>query len=112
MRHPIYALVTLAALTTAGLASARTLPSSAESPAFSGHRYAPQAKVSLTQARLTALKAQPGVITDEELEREHGGSGLRYSFDVKDAKGVTYEIGVDAKTGAVLEHSIEGPHAD
>ena len=64
------------------------------------------------QARGAAIKAQPGVITDEELERERGGSGLRYSFDVRSAKGVTYEIGVDAKTGAVLEHSLEGPNAD
>jgi uncharacterized membrane protein YkoI len=112
MRHLILPLAALAALATAGLASAKTLPTSASSPAFAGHEYAPQAKVTLAQARDTALKAQPGVITDEELEREHGGSGLRYSFDVKSAKGVIYEIGVDAKTGAVLEHSLEGPHAD
>ncbi|HXQ47681.1 MAG TPA: PepSY domain-containing protein [Caulobacteraceae bacterium] len=112
MRHFIYPLAALAALGTVGLASAKALATSADSPAFAGHRYAPQAKVPLAQARDTALKAQPGVITDEELEREHGGSGLRYSFDVKSAKGVTYEIGVDAKTGAVLEHSLEGPNAD
>jgi uncharacterized membrane protein YkoI len=112
MRHFIYPLVALAALGTVGLASAKTLPTSADSPAFSGHKYAPQAKVTLAQARDTALKAQPGLVTDEELEREHGGSGLRYSFDVKSTAGVTYEIGVDAKTGAVLEHSREGAHPD
>ena len=112
MRHLLCPLAALAALGTAGLVSAKTLPMRADSPTFSGHRYAPQAKVTVAEARDTALKAQPGVITDEELEREHGGSGLRYSFDVKSAKGVTYEIGVDAKTGAVLEHSLEGPNAD
>ncbi len=26
----------------------------------------------------------PGKITDEELEKERGGSGLRYSFDIKE----------------------------
>jgi uncharacterized membrane protein YkoI len=57
------------------------------------------------------LKARPGTITDEELEREKGGSGLRYSFDVKNGK-VTYEVGVDAQTGRVLENSKEGRHPD
>ena len=52
-----------------------------------------------------------GAITDQELEREKGGSGLRYSFDVK-AAGGTYEVGVDAKTGALLENGHEGPNAD
>lgn len=112
MRRFTYTLAALAVLGTAGFAAARALPTSADLPAFSGHKYAPQAKVSLAQAQETALKAQPGVITVEELERERGGSGLRYSFDVRSAKGVTYEVGVDAKTGAVLEHSLEGPNAD
>lgn len=46
-----------------------------------------------------------------ELEKERGGSGLRYSFDVKDGK-TTHEVGVDAKTGKVLEDSVEGPNSD
>ena len=50
-------------------------------------------------------------ITDKELEREKGGSGLRYSFDVF-SKGKTYEVGVDAQTGAVLENGREGAHPD
>jgi len=41
------------------------------------------------------------------LEEERGGSGLRYSFDIKNNK-VTYEVGVDAKTGKVLENAREG----
>jgi uncharacterized membrane protein YkoI len=57
------------------------------------------------------LKARPGAITDEELEKEKGGSGLRFSFDVK-AGNVTYEVGVDAQTGKVLENSKEGRHPD
>jgi hypothetical protein len=65
-----------------------------------------KAKVDLTHARATALKARPGKIVDQELEKEAGGSGLRYSFDVK-ASGKTYEVGVDAVTGRVLENGGE-----
>ena len=43
-----------------------------------------------------ALQARAGAITDEELEREKGGSGLRYPFDIKSA-GTVYEVGVDAQ---------------
>jgi uncharacterized membrane protein YkoI len=52
----------------------------------------------LAQARAGALKARTGQILDQELEKEAGGSGLRYSFDVK-SHNVTYEVGVDAMTG-------------
>lgn len=77
-----------------------------------GQQYAPQAKVSLARARAIALKAVPGgTIVDEELERERGGSCLRYSFDVR-IKGKTHEVGIDAKTGTVLENSVEGAKAD
>ena len=70
-----------------------------------------QAKISLETARATALKARPGIITDEELEKEKGGSGLRYSFDIKsDSK--TYEVGVDARTGAILENALEDKNPD
>jgi uncharacterized membrane protein YkoI len=58
---------------------------------------APQAKITITQAR-EILKAHPGAITDEELEHEHGGSGFRYSFDIKIGP-ITQEVGVDAVTG-------------
>ena len=80
--------------------------------AYTGQELAPQAKVTLMQARTIALKAAPGTITDQEqLNVEPGGSGLRYSFDVK--RGAqTFEVGVDAKTGAVLENKIEGPNPD
>lgn len=77
-----------------------------------GSQYLKDAQVSLQQARATAMKTYPGKIVTEELEKEKGGSGLRYSFDVKNSAGVTHEVGVDAKTGAVLENSVEGPNAD
>ena len=79
--------------------------------AYTGQKFEPEAKVGIEQARAIALKAQPGKITDEELEQEKGGSGLRYSFDIKHGK-VTQEVGIDAKTGEVLENAPEGPNAD
>src|SRR5690242_8395610 len=78
---------------------------------FAGANLLPQAKITLAQARSTALAARPGKITDQELENERGGTGLRYSFDIK-SKGKTFEVGVDARTGKVLENDREGPKAD
>lgn len=69
-------------------------------------KLAAQAHVSMAQARAIALKTSPGKIVKEELEKESGGSGLRYSFDIS-AGGVVHEIGVDAKDGKVLENSID-----
>lgn len=79
--------------------------------AYTGQEMASQAKVSVAEARTIALKAHPGKITDEELEKEGGGTGLRYSFDIKRGK-VTQEVGVDAQTGKVLENKTEGAHPD
>lgn len=78
---------------------------------FAGAELLPLAKVTLAQARATAVRAHPGVITDQELEKEGGGTGLRYSFDIKN-KGKTFEVGVDARTGKVLENKTEGPNPD
>lgn len=79
--------------------------------AYTGQQYEKEATITLAQARQTALKAHPGRITDEELEKELGGSGLRYSFDIQ-SHGITQEVGVDAKTGKVLENQPEGPDPD
>ena len=79
--------------------------------AYKGEALAGRAKIGIAQARAIALKAHPGTITDEELEREKGGSGLRYSFDIKHGS-TTQEVGVDAQTGKVLENKKEGPHPD
>ena len=78
---------------------------------FAGAGLMPMAKVSLAHARQTALAAHPGTITDQELEKEGGGTGLRYSFDIK-AHGKTFEVGVDARTGKLLENKAEGPNPD
>ncbi|MHB1304200.1 MAG: PepSY domain-containing protein [Acidiphilium sp.] len=94
-----------------GLAAAIGLAATGSAFAYSGQALQKDAKLDPTAARAIALKAQPGTVANYELEREKGGSGLRYSFDIKTA-GQTHEVGVDARTGAVLENSVEGAHAD
>lgn len=94
-----------------GAAALLASSAQAQTKPMTGHELVPMAKVSLETARATALKARPGAITDQELEKEAGGTGLRYSFDIKN-KGKTYEVGVDAKTGKILENKAEGPHPD
>jgi uncharacterized membrane protein YkoI len=78
---------------------------------FAGANLLPMAKITLAHARQTAVRARPGVITDQELEKERGGTGLRYSFDIR-SKGKTYEVGIDALTGKVLENDAEGANPD
>ncbi len=79
--------------------------------ALNGEKYLPDASVTLAQARETALKTYPGKIISEELEKESGGSGLRYSFVIRHHTA-KHEVGIDAKTGAVLENSVEGKNPD
>jgi uncharacterized membrane protein YkoI len=101
----------LSAASTVVAAHPAPAATSADSPGFTGHRYARQAHVTLATARGIALKARPGQIIDQELEKEGGGSGLRYSFDVKSG-GRIYEVGVDAKSGKVLENGSESAAAE
>jgi uncharacterized membrane protein YkoI len=75
--------------------------------ALEGGALSKEATLTLDQARTAAMKAQPGTILDQELEHRKGGSGLRYSFDIK-VGGVTHEVGIDAKTGAALQNTAEG----
>ena len=81
--------------------------------AYTGQKLEKNAKFKMVEARVIALKAHPGKIIDEELEKEKGGSGLRYSFDItRVGKKGTQEVGVDAMTGAVLENKLEGKNPD
>lgn len=96
---------------TAAVSLAATASIAADTGHFAGSNLLPMAKVTLAQARSTALAARPGQITDQELEKERGGTGLRYSFDIK-SNGKTFEVGVDARTGKVLENDREGPNPD
>jgi len=103
-------MIKLACL-TAALSLGATATLAATPSHFAGANLLPLAKVTLAQARSTALAARPGQITDQELEKERGGTGLRYSFDIR-SKGKTFEVGVDARTGKVLENDGEGPNPD
>ena len=49
----------------------------------------------MPKARAIALKAHPGKITEEKLELEKCGTGLRYSFDIKSGK-VIHKVGDNA----------------
>lgn len=60
--------------------------------------------ITLVQARAIALKAAPGKIEKEEREREGGGE--RYSFDIRQGNKI-HEIGVDVKTGRIVEDKFE-----
>lgn len=79
--------------------------------AYTGQNLSDGATIGIARARALALKAQPGKVADQELEMEKGGSGLRYSFDIR-VGATTHEVGVDAVTGAVLENHVEGPNPD
>ncbi len=98
--HKPFPRIACATLLAAGVAMTPALASANAASAK-------QPSVGMAQARRTALKALPGgKIAKEELEKEGGGSGLRYSFDVKKG-GAVYEVGVDAMTGKVLEKTRE-----
>jgi uncharacterized membrane protein YkoI len=101
MKRPIVLTIAAAALVVGSAGAAN-----AQAVALKGHEFAAQTKITLAQARALALKARPGRIVDQELEKEGGGSGLRYSFDVV-SRGKTVEVGVDAMTGKVLENGSE-----
>ena len=109
MKHGLTAATLALALVAATSVSAASV--SATTGTYHGHELASKAKIDLAQAEKTALTARPGEITDRELEQEKGGSGLRWSFDIK-AQGKSYEVGIDAKTGKVLENKAEGAHPD
>jgi uncharacterized membrane protein YkoI len=103
MTHSIQPSKLVHRLLPAGLAVLGGLFWLASAHAYSGQELATQAKVTIEQAREIALKAHPGKITDQELEREGSGPGLRYSFDILSGK-VAREVGVDAMTGKLLEN--------
>jgi uncharacterized membrane protein YkoI len=102
MHKLLMSTVSLSLLLAAGAVAAQASPAA---------NLGAQAKVSMKEARQIALKTYPGKVVKQELEQESGGSGLRYSFDIKSAQA-THEVGVDAKTGAVLENSVEGADND
>ena len=73
-------------------------------------KLAKKAKITLAQARETALREDNGTVESEELEKEHGK--LVYSFDIRNSTGTITEIWVDAKTGEVVHKSEENAAAE
>lgn len=57
-------------------------------------------KISIEQARKTALERVNGTITEEELEKENGR--IVYSIEIRDANRKVYDVEVDAQTGAIV----------
>lgn len=70
-----------------------------------------EAKISMDQARATALNAAPGKVESGELEREHGK--LIYSFDIRNAAGTIDEVNVNAIDGTIVavEHENKAKEA-
>ena len=66
---------------------------------------APAPRVSKARAQAMALKLAPGKIISSEYEKE--GAGWRWSFDIQQ-EGHVQEIGIDGRTGKVVENKSEG----
>ncbi len=72
-----------------------------DNPAFK-----PKVKVTLEQAKQTALKKHPGEITEIEYEVESDGAAS-YEFDIVGKDGKEIKVEVDATTGAIVEANEE-----
>lgn len=69
----------------------------------------PAPRISLVEARATALAAVPGTVVDEEFEREHGRKVWCFEIAPTGApKGLLKEVVIDARSGKVL--AIEEEH--
>lgn len=95
MRKIILAVVAAGAASVATLAS--TAPHAAQKPAPA---------ISMAQAKAIALKLAPGTVISSEYEFE--GGSWRYSIDIQQ-KGNVQEIGIDGKSGKIVENKSEGP---
>ena len=69
--------------------------------------HAPKPQITKAQAERIALSAaRGGKVVDSEYEKE--GGGWRWSFDISQ-NGKIHEIGVDGRTGKIVENSWESP---
>lgn len=102
---------TLAVLTLAGALVMIPSSSRAAQPHSTQADLQKEAKISMKEARETALKKVPGgKISSGELEREHGK--LIYSFDIRNGKPGVTEVNVDAMNGKVVAVQHETPAAE
>lgn len=96
-----------ASFAIAALAIALPLPAIA----YTGEKLERSVNVSAARAKAAALKKEPGTIVGMELEKEKGGTGMRYTFTIS-IRGIKHEVGIDANTGVVLEDILEGKNPD
>jgi len=61
----------------------------------------PHTKITMAEARATALKKAPGKVTSEELEHEKGK--WIYSFDIATSMTDVTEVNVDALNGRIVD---------
>lgn len=98
MKHIIMTLCSFMLVLALGLAVAASDKKSSQK------QLQKEARITMKEARATALKEAPGKIKEGELEREDGQ--LIYSFDIKTKEGIK-EVQVDALTGKVLKVETE-----
>ena len=104
IRKTLSTALLLGTLAVTGVAQAATATAPATTKVAVKKMAAPKPKISMAQARATALKLAPGKLISSEYENEHG---WRYSFDIQQ-KGHVQEIGIDGQTGRVIENKSEG----
>jgi uncharacterized membrane protein YkoI len=73
-------------------------------------KLAKEAKITIEQARKTALERVAGTITEEEIEKEHGV--IVYSIEIQNAEGKTFDVEVDVKTGEIVRVEEENDDDD
>lgn len=69
-------------------------------------RFTAKAKVTLEDAKKTALAAHPGEVVETETSIEADGSAS-YEFDIKGKDGKEWEVEVDATTGKIVDEEVE-----
>lgn len=65
-------------------------------------RFTSKAKVTLEEAKKSALAAHPGEVIESETSIESDGS-ISYEFDIKSKDGKEWEVEIDAVTGKIIE---------
>jgi hypothetical protein len=96
-----FLVICVAGLLTIGLVNCAQAQTAAPKKSIVPATLKAQAKISLEDARATAIGKVPGEIKEEELEKEHGK--LVYSFDIqaKGDKDIT-EVQVSAIDGSIV----------
>jgi hypothetical protein len=97
-------------LVAAVLAVCLCFVGAAAQAATNNENTATKPKIGMTQARKSALAAQPGKVQRAELQKEHGKR--IYSFDIKASNGKTHEVNVNAENGKIIEITVESARAE